>query len=80
MNAKNTRIIEINTPKIDNEFLNRIKAYTGTIFSFQWSLIFDELMTRNTLFAFLTIELKKKMNFSLKNNSILKTQATNRYK
>ena len=56
-NAENTRIIKNNIPKIDNEFFKRIKAYTGTIFSFQWSLIFDEMMTRNTLFVFLRIEL-----------------------
>ena len=40
INAKNTRIIKNNIPKINNEFFKRIKAYTGTIFSFQWSLIF----------------------------------------
>ena len=57
MNAENTRIIKNNIPKIDNEFFKRIKAYVGTIFSFQWSLIFDEMMTRNTLFVFLRIEL-----------------------
>ena len=56
-NTKNIRIIKNNTPKIDNEFFKIIKAYDGTIFSFQWSLIFDEMMTRNTLFVFLTIEL-----------------------
>jgi hypothetical protein len=56
-NAENTRIIKNNTTKINNEFFKRIKAYVGTIFSFQWSLIFDEMMTRNTLFVFLTIEL-----------------------
>ncbi len=43
-NTENTRIIKNNIPKIDNEFFKRIKAYTGTIFSFQWSLIFDEMM------------------------------------
>ena len=57
INIENTRIIKNNIPKINNEFLKRIKAYTGTIFSFQWSLIFDEMMTRNTLCVFLTIEL-----------------------
>ena len=57
INAENTRIIKNNIPKINNEFFKRIKAYTGTIFSFQWSLIFDEMMTRNTLCVFLTIEL-----------------------
>ena len=57
INAENTRIIKNNIPKINNEFFKRIKAYTGTIFSFQWSLIFDEMMTRNTLFVFLRIEL-----------------------
>ena len=35
INAENTRIIKNNIPKIDNEFFKRIKAYTGTIFSFQ---------------------------------------------
>jgi hypothetical protein len=45
INAENTRIIKNNIPKINNEFFKRIKAYTGTIFSFQWSLIFDEIMT-----------------------------------
>tara|TARA_B110000008_G_scaffold256288_1_gene273608 strand:- start:2011 stop:2184 length:174 start_codon:yes stop_codon:yes gene_type:complete len=35
MNAENTRIIKNNIPKIDNEFFKRIKAYVGTIFSFQ---------------------------------------------
>ena len=43
-NTENIRIIKNNIPKIDNEFFKRIKAYTGTIFSFQWSLIFDEMM------------------------------------
>ena len=57
INAENTRIIKNNIHKINNEFFKRIKAYTGTIFSFQWSLIFDEIMRRNTLFVFLTIEL-----------------------
>ena len=57
INAENIRIIKNNIPKINNEFFKRIKAYTGTIFSFQWSLIFGEIMTRNTLFVFLTIEL-----------------------
>ena len=57
INAENTRIIKNNIPKIDNEFFKRIKAYVGTIFSFQWSLIFDEMMRRNTLFVFLKIEL-----------------------
>ena len=56
-NAENTIIIKNNIPKINNEFFKRIKAYAGTIFSFQWSLIFDEIMTRNTLFEFLPIEL-----------------------
>ena len=45
INEENTRIIKNNIPKINNEFFKRIKAYTGTIFSFQWSLIFDEIMT-----------------------------------
>jgi len=45
INAENTRIINNNIPKIDNEFFKRIKAYIGIIFSFQWSLIFDEIMT-----------------------------------
>jgi hypothetical protein len=45
MNAEKTRIIKNNIPRINNEFFKRIKAYTGTIFSFQWSLIFDEIMT-----------------------------------
>jgi hypothetical protein len=57
INKENTRIIKNNIPKINNEFFKRIKAYTGTIFSFQWSLIFDEIMTRKTLFEFLAIEL-----------------------
>ena len=57
INVENTRIIKNNIPKINNEFFKRIKAYTGTIFSFQWSLIFDEIMMRNTLFEFLPIEL-----------------------
>ncbi len=57
-NAENTRIIKNNIPKINNEFFKRIKAYTGTIFSFQWSLILDEIIMRNTLFEFLPIELK----------------------
>jgi hypothetical protein len=57
INAENTRIIKNNIPKINNEFFKRIKAYTGTIYSFQWSLIFDEMMTRNALLAFLPIEL-----------------------
>ena len=35
INAENTRIIKNNIPKIDNEFFKRIKAYVGTIFSFQ---------------------------------------------
>jgi hypothetical protein len=41
---ENTRIIKNNIPKINSDFLKRIKEYTGTIFSFQWSLIFDEIM------------------------------------
>ena len=45
INVENTRVIKNNIPKINNEFFKRIKAYTGTIFSFQWSLIFDEIMT-----------------------------------
>ena len=57
INAENTRIIKNNITKINNEFFKRIKAYVGTIFSFQWSLIFDEMMTRNALLAFLPIEL-----------------------
>jgi len=57
INAENIRIIKNNIPKINNEFFKRIKAYFGTIFSFQWSLIFDEIMMRNTLFEFLPIEL-----------------------
>ena len=57
INAENTRIIKNNIPKINNEFFKRIKAYVGTIFSFQWSLIFDEIITRNTFFEFLPIEL-----------------------
>ena len=59
MRAKkeNTRIIKNNIPKINSEFFKRIKAYIGTIFSFQWSLIFDEIITLNTLFVFLAIEL-----------------------
>ena len=57
INIENTRIIKNNIPKINNEFFKRIKAYIGTIFSFQWSLIFDEIMMRNTLFEFLPIEL-----------------------
>ena len=35
INEENTRIIKNNIPKIDNEFFKRIKAYVGTIFSFQ---------------------------------------------
>ena len=35
MSAESTRIIKNNIPKIDNEFFKRIKAYVGTIFSFQ---------------------------------------------
>jgi hypothetical protein len=35
INAENTRIIKNNIPKIDNEFFKIIKAYVGTIFSFQ---------------------------------------------
>ena len=35
INIENTRIIKNNIPKINNEFFKRIKAYTGTIFSFQ---------------------------------------------
>ena len=35
INVENTRIIKNNIPKINNEFFKRIKAYTGTIFSFQ---------------------------------------------
>ena len=35
INTEKTRIIKNNLPKIDNEFFKRIKAYTGTIFSFQ---------------------------------------------
>jgi hypothetical protein len=35
INAENTIIIKNNIPKINNEFFKRIKAYTGTIFSFQ---------------------------------------------
>jgi len=57
INVENTRIIKNNIPKINKEFFKRIKAYTGTILSFQWSLIFDEVMTRNTLLVFLPIEL-----------------------
>tara|TARA_B110000008_G_scaffold276823_1_gene316833 strand:+ start:318 stop:650 length:333 start_codon:yes stop_codon:yes gene_type:complete len=57
INKENTRIMKNNIPKINNEFFKRIKAYTGTIFSFQWSLILDEIMTRNTLFVLLTIKL-----------------------
>jgi hypothetical protein len=34
-NAEKTRIMKNNIPKINNEFFKRIKAYTGTIFSFQ---------------------------------------------
>ena len=34
-NTENTRIIKNNIPKIDNEFFKRIKAYVGTIISFQ---------------------------------------------
>ena len=45
INAENTKIIKNNIPKINNEFFKRIKAYVGTIFSFQWSLIFDAIMT-----------------------------------
>jgi hypothetical protein len=45
VNAKNTKIIKNNIPKINNELFKRIKAYVGTIFSFQWSLIFDAIMT-----------------------------------
>ena len=45
INAEKTRIIKNNIPKINKEFFKRIKAYVGTIFSFQWSLIFDEIMT-----------------------------------
>jgi hypothetical protein len=56
INAENTRIIKNNIPKINNELFKRIKAYVGTIFSFQWSLIFDVIMTRNTLPEFLLIE------------------------
>jgi hypothetical protein len=44
INAENTRIMKNNIPKIDNEFFKRIKAYTGTILSFLWSLILDEMM------------------------------------
>jgi len=54
---KNIKIIKNNIPKINNEFLIRIKAYTGTIFSFQWSLIFDEMIIPITLFEFLPIKL-----------------------
>lgn len=56
VNAKNTKIIKNNIPKINNELLKRIKAYVGTICSFQWSLIFDAIMTRNTFLEFLHIE------------------------
>jgi hypothetical protein len=35
INKENTRIMKNNIPKINNEFFRRIKAYTGTIFSFQ---------------------------------------------
>jgi len=35
INAENTRIIKNNITKINNEFFKRIKAYVGTIFSFQ---------------------------------------------
>jgi len=56
INVENTRIIKNNIPKINNEFFKRIKAYVGTIFSFQWSLIFDAIMIRNTLLEFLYIE------------------------
>ena len=57
INAEKIRIIKNNTPKINNDCFKRMKAYIGTIFSFQWSLIFDEIMMRNTLFEFLPIEL-----------------------
>jgi len=56
VNEKNTKIIKNNIPMINNELFKRIKAYVGTIFSFQWSLIFDAIMTRNTLLEFLLIE------------------------
>jgi len=56
INAENTRIIKNNIPKINNEFFKRIKAYTGTIFSFQWSLILDVIIMCNTFLEILTTE------------------------
>ena len=56
INVENTRIIKNNIPKINNEFFKRIKAYTGTIFSFQWSLILDVIIMCNTFLEILTTE------------------------
>ena len=57
INIVSTTIITNNIPKINNEFFKRIKAYAGTIFSFQWTLILDEIIRCSTLLKFLIIEL-----------------------
>ena len=57
-NTENTRIMRNNISNINSEFFERMKAYAGTIFSFQWSLILEEIMVRSTLLEILIIEFK----------------------
>lgn len=69
LKKENKRIIKTKIPSIANEFFKSIRAYFGTTFSFQWSLIFEERIIWNILFKHIKIDFKYDVNFNCKNNS-----------
>jgi len=58
INNEKIKIIRNKIPIINNEVFKRIKAYVGTIFSFQWSLIFSAKTICNTFVVTSNIEFK----------------------